>query len=76
MLYPPGFADIAERELAALRFALPYDSARYGRYPYAVLTVVHPQDDASEAGGMEYPTLITSDGPWWHPEAGARARRS
>jgi hypothetical protein len=67
LLYPPGFAALAERELAALRFALPYYSARYGRYPYAVLTVVHPQADAGEAGGMEYPTLITSGGSWYTP---------
>jgi hypothetical protein len=68
VLYPPGFKSIADRDLAAVRFALPYDSARYGRYPYTVLTVVHPEDDASEAGGMEYPTLITSDGPWLTPK--------
>jgi Peptidase family M1 domain len=68
VLYPPGFDDMAARDLAALRFALPYEAARYGPYPYEVLTVVHPQDDASEAGGMEYPTLITSDGPWLTPK--------
>jgi hypothetical protein len=67
VLYPRGFDGVAERDLEAIRFALPYESARYGRYPYGVLTVVHPQDDASEAGGMEYPTLITSDGPWFTP---------
>jgi hypothetical protein len=67
VLYPPGFDDVAARDLEALRFALPYESARYGPYPYQVLTLVHPQDDASEAGGMEYPTLITSDGPWLTP---------
>jgi hypothetical protein len=67
VLYPPGFDAVAARDLAAVRFALPYESSRYGRYPYGVLTVVHPQDDASEAGGMEYPTLITSDGPWYTP---------
>jgi hypothetical protein len=66
-LYPPGYAPIARRELAALRFALPYYSSHYGRYPYDVLTVVHPPQDAQEAGGMEYPTLITTDGPWWTP---------
>jgi peptidase M1-like protein len=71
LLYPPGYTHIARRELAALSFALPYYSARYGRYPYDVLTVVHPPEDAAEAGGMEYPTLITSDGPWWTP-AGVR----
>jgi len=68
VLYPPGYEDVADRDLAALRFALPYESARYGPYPYGVLTLVHPQDDANEAGGMEYPTLITSDGPWLTPK--------
>jgi hypothetical protein len=65
LLYPPGYARLAGRELAALRFALPYFSSRYGRYPYDVLTVVHPPHDAAEAGGMEYPTLITTGGAWW-----------
>jgi len=69
LLYPPGFAAVAEREMATLRFALPYFSTHYGRYPYRVLTVVHPQQDASEAGGMEYPTLITSGGAWYTPAA-------
>ena len=67
LLYPPGFGAIAERDLAAVRFALPYESARYGRYPYPTLTIVHPPQDASEAGGMEYPTLITTDGAWLTP---------
>ncbi len=70
VLYPPGFDAVAARDLAAIRFALPYEGRRYGRYPYPVLTVVHPQQDAGEAGGMEYPTLITSGGPGWTP-AGA-----
>ncbi len=69
VLYPPGFGAVAERDLDAVRFALPYESERYGAYPYGVLTVVHPEGDASEAGGMEYPTLITSDGPWLTPGA-------
>ncbi|HEY8088727.1 MAG TPA: M1 family peptidase, partial [Polyangiaceae bacterium] len=60
LLYPRGFTRIAQRELATLRFGLPYYSARYGRYPYKVLTAVHPQEDAAESGGMEYPTLITT----------------
>jgi len=67
VLYPPGFGAVAERDLDAVRFALPDDSARYGRYPYATLTVVHPPQEAAEAGGMEYPTLITGDGPWLTP---------
>jgi hypothetical protein len=67
LLFPPGYVAVARRELAALRFALPYYSAKYGAYPYDVLTVVHPPREAQEAGGMEYPTLITSDGAWWTP---------
>src|SRR5262249_39455234 len=57
----------AERELAVVKFALPYFGRRYGRYPYPVLTVVHPPANAEEAGGMEYPTLITSFGTWYGP---------
>lgn len=64
VLYPRGFERDAERELAAVRFALPYFGARYGAYPYPTLTLVHPPESAAEAGGMEYPTLITTGGAW------------
>ena len=76
LLYPRGFTSVAQRELATLRFGLPYYSAHYGRYPYEVLTVVHPQEDAGESGGMEYPTFITSGGSWMTPPRAAGARRS
>jgi hypothetical protein len=68
VLFPPGHEHVAARDLAAVRFALPYEASRYGAYPYDVLTVVHPEDNAREAGGMEYPTLITAEGPWWTPD--------
>ncbi len=67
LLYPRGFLRVAARDLVTLRYALPYYSAHYGRYPYSVLTVVHPQQDAGEAGAMEYPTLITTGGSWLTP---------
>jgi hypothetical protein len=67
VLYPPGYGDAARRELATVRFAIPYYGKRYGKYPYPVLTVVHPPERAREAGGMEYPTLITTGGPWYGP---------
>jgi hypothetical protein len=67
LLYPLGNALNAERTLAALRFALPHFGERYGPYPYADLTVVHPPAHAAAAGGMEYPTLITTGGPWHQP---------
>jgi hypothetical protein len=69
LLYPPGYGASAARGLATMRFVLPYFGRRYGPYPYALLTVVHPPDTAREAGGMEYPTLITTGGPWYEPSA-------
>lgn len=68
ILYPPGYEEHAERELATMRFALPHYGARYGRYPYPVLTLVHPPASAPEAGGMEYPTLITTGGGSYIPK--------
>ena len=68
-LYPAGYDRVVARELDSLRFALPHFNERYGAYPYAVLTVVHPPEGAGEAGGMEYPTLITTGGAWWTPAA-------
>lgn len=62
ILHPRGYEELAERELETMRFALPHYGARYGRYPYGVLTMVHPPASAPEAGGMEYPTLITTGG--------------
>ncbi|MBX3227031.1 MAG: M1 family metallopeptidase [Labilithrix sp.] len=67
VLTPPHYDDHAARELETVRFALPHYGARYGKYPYPVLTVVHPPAGAPEAGGMEYPTLITTGWPSWLP---------
>jgi Peptidase family M1 domain len=62
--YPKGYEAMARRELKTMQFALPHFGQRYGSYPYDVISVVHPPDgDAGEAGGMEYPTLITTGGP-------------
>jgi hypothetical protein len=67
VLTPPHYDDHADRELETMRFAIPHYNARYGRYPYGVLTVMHPPAGADEAGGMEYPTLITTGNPSWVP---------
>lgn len=64
LLYPPGNDHNAQRTLEVLRRALPHYGARYGAYPYPDLTVVHPPARAPGAGGMEYPTLITTGGAW------------
>jgi hypothetical protein len=68
VLYPPGYEAECQRQLAVIRFALPHFGALYGRYPYSVLTLAHPPDSAGEAGGMEYPTLITTgEDSWFRP---------
>lgn len=72
-LYPKGFDRAAAVELDTVRYGLDYFGKAFGRYPYATLTVVHPPDEASEAGGMEYPTLITTGGGWYQPYTGVRS---
>lgn len=73
VLTPPGYARSAAVELDTVRFGLEHFGKRFGRYPYPTLTVVHPPSGASNSGGMEYPTLITTGGPWYTPWSGARA---
>ncbi len=69
VLAPPGYGAAVAREIETVRFGLRRFGERFGRYPYPVLTVVHPPDGADEAGGMEYPTLITTGGAWWEPRS-------
>jgi hypothetical protein len=76
LLYPRGYDASADITLDTLSRALPLASQRYGRYPYPVLTVVHPPETAAEAGGMEYPTLITTGGAWFFGRFGDRALES
>lgn len=67
VFYPKGYHYVADREMQTMRFALPHYGKRYGKYPYGTLNLVHPPDSAGEAGGMEYPTLITTGGSWTGP---------
>ncbi|WP_394820840.1 M1 family metallopeptidase [Pendulispora albinea] len=67
LLFPQDYEPMARRELESLRFTIPHFGKLYGRYPYSLLTVVHPPRQAGEAGGMEYPTLITTGGSWYVP---------
>jgi hypothetical protein len=64
-LYPEGYDEVADIELDAAEDGLVELGKRYGEYPYETLTLVHPPGSAAEAGGMEYPTLITTGGPWY-----------
>jgi hypothetical protein len=64
-LHPPGHEANGARALEVAAFGLDHYGERYGDYPYETLTIVHPPEGAEEAGGMEYPTLITTGGPFW-----------
>lgn len=66
-LFSPGHEPAIDKQLDGLAVAMRCMNRRLGRYPYRTLTVVHPPLGAGEAGGMEYPTLITTGGPWHGP---------
>lgn len=55
----PLHADLKDRYMHAAKSALAKLGEWYGDYPYATLSVVVPPANASGAGGMEYPTLVT-----------------
>jgi hypothetical protein len=64
----PGHLNQARRHLQALKNTLEYCSEWIGPYPYPSFTIVDPQYRAFEAGGMEYPTLITAGTFWLMPQ--------
>ena len=64
VLMQPQRTHQASRYLHGLKGALEYLDAHVGPYPYPIITVVDPAWNAAEAGGMEYPTLITAGSLW------------
>lgn len=62
VLYPSEYAASAAPALKAAKDSLTYFSNTLGPYPYKTLTVVVPPYNATEAGGMEYPTFFTAEG--------------
>ncbi|MBN1610246.1 MAG: M1 family metallopeptidase [Polyangiaceae bacterium] len=73
VLSPRGHPLELEQTLATVRRALPFYEQHFGIYPYPALHVVIPPDDGRAAGGMEYPTLILTGGPWYAPYVGLRS---
>jgi hypothetical protein len=65
LLGPRGHEANLEATARAVEHGLPLFGRLFGRYPYRTLTVVHPPQKARAAGGMEYPTLITTGGAWY-----------
>jgi hypothetical protein len=61
--YRPAQREFAERHLAAAVKTVEWLSKLVYPYPWARMTVIDPPPDASSgAGGMEYPTLVTTAG--------------
>ena len=69
MLMQPGHMASSARYLSALKGTMRKFDEWIGPYPYAQITVVDPPHGGGEAGGMEYPTLITADTTWWMPKS-------
>jgi hypothetical protein len=67
LLTPPGHVPLAARNIAILKETMKRFDQWYGPYPYKQITLVDPPHGAWEAGGMEYPTLITGLSFWWMP---------
>ena len=70
---PPGHSRSVAEELDTVEFGVPYFQKMFGEYPYKQLIVVHPPDAGAAAGGMEYPGLIVTGGPWYLPWTGFRS---
>jgi hypothetical protein len=63
VMYRPEQEQFAKRHLRAGVGAIEQFSAAYVPYPWSVMTIIDPPPDAMEgAGGMEYPTLVTTAG--------------
>lgn len=67
----PEHNGLAQRHIVSAQQSLEYLDKYVGPYPYKTLTIVCPPVHGSRAGGMEYPTLITTIGfagmPTWVP---------
>jgi aminopeptidase N len=58
----------ASRYIQALKGTLAWYDKWIGPYPYDRIAVVDPPHGALDAGGMEYPTLITAETAWFMPK--------
>ncbi len=58
---------ISNRYLQSVKAALQHLNDWIGQYPYPNITIVDPPLLAEQAGGMEYPTLITGMSVWGLP---------
>ncbi len=59
-LVPQAQGILIPRMIRAARLSIAWFGLYFGPYPHAQLTVVSPPPGAQAAGGMEYPTLVTT----------------
>jgi len=63
VVYRPAQKEFARRHLEAGVGAIEKFSAWFVPYPWPIITIIDPPPDAAMgAGGMEYPTLVTTGG--------------
>lgn len=60
--------DLAARHIEAAKRTLTFAEDWLGVYPYRTLTLVDPPFNGLGAGGMEYPTFITTAAFWGVPQ--------
>ena len=71
--YRPEQRDFAHRHLEAATGAIEKFSAMFVPYPWPIMSVIDPPVDAADgAGGMEYPTLVTTAGDSLFTRGGIR----
>jgi hypothetical protein len=58
----------SQRYIQAVKNSFEYFEEWYGEYPYPTLTIVDPRYRAGGAGGMEYPTFITTTAKWGYSD--------
>ena len=73
LYYLPEHQSIVSQDMDAATGALQAYSDWYGAYPHPRLTVVDVPGSAADAGGMEYPTLITGGSLGASPDSGFSA---
>ncbi len=61
LLLPGERAVQAERQFAAVKYALEYFDKNVGPYPWPYLTIADPPAKGAGSGGMEYTTIFTSE---------------
>jgi Peptidase family M1 domain len=67
----PEQAAFAARHIEAARRTIETFGRLFYPYPWSAMTIIDPPPDADQgAGGMEYPTLVTSGGDRWFTPAG------